>query len=210
MKTDRLIAALVADQPQRMESVGLALGLAAGVGFVVAAILFMLSLGPREDIAAAATTVRFLLKPALMLALAAATGLLALRLVQPGTPAQPLALVAVIVLLLVAVAAELALVPSSDWAARLIGTNAQICLTSIPLLSIAPLAAVLYALRRGAPTRPALTGAMAGLLAGGIGAALYATHCTDDSPLFVAVWYSLAIALVVIIGASLGKYLLRW
>jgi hypothetical protein len=210
MKTDHLIAALVTDQAQRAGPVGPALGLAAGVGFALAGILFMLALGPRDDIAAAATTMRFLFKPALMLALAVAAGMLALRLVRPGTAARPAALGAVAGVLIIAVAAELLVVPRDAWAARLIGTNAQICLTSIPLLAIAPLAAALYALRRGAPTRPALAGAAAGLLAGGIGAALYATHCTDDSPLFVATWYSLAIALVAIAGALLGTRLLRW
>ena len=32
------------------------------------------------------------------------------------------------------------------------------------------------------------------VLAGGIAATLYAAHCTDDSPLFVATWYTIAIA----------------
>ncbi|HUI21148.1 MAG TPA: NrsF family protein, partial [Methylocella sp.] len=58
--------------------------------------------------------------------------------------------------------------------------------------------------------RPALAGAAAGLLAGAIGAAFYATHCPDDSPLFVATWYTLAIAFVTAIGAIAGARLLRW
>ncbi|MGA7427255.1 MAG: NrsF family protein, partial [Rhodoplanes sp.] len=33
---------------------------------------------------------------------------------------------------------------------------------------------------------------------------------TDDSPLFVATWYSLAITLVVAVGAVLGPRVLRW
>ncbi len=53
-------------------------------------------------------------------------------------------------------------------------------------------------------------GAAAGLLAGAIGAALYATHCPDDSPLFVATWYTLAIGFVVGLGALAGSRLLRW
>jgi hypothetical protein len=50
----------------------------------------------------------------------------------------------------------------------------------------------------------------AGLLAGGMGAALYAMHCPDDSPLFVATWYGLAIAVVATLGAVLGSRVLRW
>ena len=55
-----------------------------------------------------------------------------------------------------------------------------------------------------------MAGAVAGLVAGGVGATLYAMHCTDDSPLFVALWYSLAVALVALAGAAAGRWLLRW
>ena len=54
----------------------------------------------------------------------------------------------------------------------------------------APLVGALLALRQGAPEHPAFAGAAAGLLAGAIGAACYATHCPDDSPLFVAAWWA--------------------
>ena len=66
------------------------------------------------------------------------------------------------------------------------------------------------ALRSSAPTRPALAGALTGLLAAGIAGLLYATHCPDDSPLFVAVWYSIAAAMLALAGAMLGKRLLSW
>jgi hypothetical protein len=80
----------------------------------------------------------------------------------------------------------------------------------IPLLSAAPLVAVIIALRHGAPTHPILSGAAAGLLSAGIGATLYATHCQSDSPLFVAVWYVAATLIVTLVGAILGARLLRW
>jgi len=73
--------------------------------------------------------------------------------------------------------AELLSVPAGLWSQKLIGTNALVCLKSIPFLGLAPLAAILFCLRQGAPEHPALAGAAAGLLAGAIGAALYATHC---------------------------------
>jgi hypothetical protein len=65
-------------------------------------------------------------------------------------------------------------------------------------------------LRRGAATRPMLTGAVAGLIAGGIAATFYASHCVDDSPLFVATWYVIAIAFVALVGAIAGRWVLRW
>jgi hypothetical protein len=66
------------------------------------------------------------------------------------------------------------------------------------------------ALRRGAPAKPAAAGAVAGMLAGGIAATFYAAHCTDDSPLFVATWYTIAIAGLALAGAAGARRFARW
>ena len=64
------------------------------------------------------------------------------------------------------------------------------------------------------PTRPGevavLTGFLAGLLAGGLGAAAYAADCPDDSPLFVMTWYPVGILALGALGAFAGSKLLRW
>ena len=75
----------------------------------------------------------------------------------------------------------------------MMGETSRFCFVWVTLMALPPLAGALWALRGGASTRPTLSGALAGLLAGGAGAALYAIHCTEDSPLFYAVWYGLAI-----------------
>jgi hypothetical protein len=77
-------------------------------------------------------------------------------------------------------------------------------------LSLPILAALLFGLRYGAPTRPVLAGAGAGLLSGALSASLYIAHCPDDSPLFVAAWFTLAIAISTGVGALAGRRLLRW
>jgi hypothetical protein len=92
----------------------------------------------------------------------------------------------------------------------MIGNNAMACMASIPLFALPFLAAALLALRRGAPSRPTLAGAVAGLVAAGLGATLYASHCADDSPLFVVVWYSIATAFVAAVGAAAGRLMLRY
>jgi hypothetical protein len=92
----------------------------------------------------------------------------------------------------------------------LVGTNSVDCLTYIPLIGIGPLAIFLLALRHCAPTRPAFAGTVAGLAAGGIAATLYAAQCTDDSPLFVAAWYTIAIAGLALIGAATAERFVRW
>ena len=66
-------------------------------------------------------------------------------------------------------------------------------------------------LKASATSKPvAVAGAIAGLLSAGLAATLYASHCTDDSPLFVATWYTIATALVTAIGALAGSKVLRF
>jgi len=212
MRTDDLIRVLASDQPVPTRSTAGWMMLCVPIGFAVSAVLFSVALGPRPDIATAATTTRFVLKVVEMLLLAGATAVLALRLARPAASTSGAALVVLCAasLPVLAAALELLLVPSAQWSARLVGSNSRICLTAIPLLSLPLLAAVLYVLRQGAPTAPGLAGAIAGVLAGAAAATLYALHCTDDSPLFVVTWYSLAIAGVTLLGWALGRYALRW
>jgi hypothetical protein len=47
-------------------------------------------------------------------------------------------------------------------------------------------------------------------MSAGLAATFYASHCTDDSPLFVMTWYTLATALVTTIGALAGAKYLRF
>jgi len=211
MKTDDLIELLAKDSapPRRFRAV---LAWAVAGGIVVAAALFFAAIGFRPDIAEAATSARFLFKFVVTIALALTATWAALGLGRPGgcLGRRGLALAIAPALLVGAAAAELAVVPESQWAPRLVGNNARFCLTLIPLLSIGPLACLLAALRRGAPSSPGLAGAAAGLAASGIGATFYAANCTDDSPLFVITWYPIAALIVTAAGYLIGRKLLRW
>lgn len=211
MKTADLVNSLAADAiaPVRL---GRRLGPALALGAAASLALFMAGLGPRPDFAEAARTVRFDLKFVDALALAAPSALLCWRLMRPDARPGALALllVAPFALLAGAVVAELLLVPPDLWGTRLIGTNWLHCLTLIPLLSIAPLTALILAMRAGAPLHPALTGALAGVAAAGVAAMIYASSCADDSPLFVASWYPLATLVVVAAGALAGRRFLQW
>jgi hypothetical protein len=80
-----------------------------------------------------------------------------------------------------------------------------VILTALPTL-----AATFWALRQLAPTRLTLAGGIAGLFAGAAGAFVYSFHCTEGAAPFIAIWYSLGIALTAVLGAALGKSLLRW
>lgn len=212
MQTGDLIKALSADTARPAVSFGGTWAVAIVVGIVVAAVVFFAMLGPRPDIAAAAGTLRFLFKFAVtgLLAAAALPALVALARPGPVGAGRLALLLAAPLVLLVAVATELVTVAPSEWGRRLVGGNSPQCLYLIGMIGIAPLALFVLALRRAAPGRPPLAGAVAGLAAGGIAATLYAAHCTDDSPLFVATWYATAILMLAGIGALAGKVFARW
>lgn len=212
MRTDDLIEALVADRAIDGASLRRAFLLFLVGGTAVSVTLFVLGVGFRSDIAAAVGSVHFQFKFMLMIVVAVAGAGLALRLSRPGSAAgiwwRPL--VAIIGLLAVGVGGELLEVPGAMWPTKLMGTNSWACVTTIPVLALAPMAGVLAAMKNGAPTRPRLAGMAAGLLSAGLAAALYALNCADDSPLFVAIWYPVGIGIVVAMGAFVGPLVLRW
>ncbi len=212
MKTDDLITAIAADAGAPRAPIAWLVWLGAGVGVIATAVLFSLLLPMRPDMAAALGDTHFLFKWAFSLTLLATALALVVRLARPqAVPDWQLYILLVAPLVLaVGVASELMALPSSYWMPTMIGTNPVGCMLFIPILSALPLVAMIFVLRRGAPARPALTGAVAGLVAAGIAATFYATHCQNDSPLFLAAWYVLATVIVAMVGALLGARLLRW
>jgi hypothetical protein len=214
MRTDDLINTIVADhavQP-RPRPVGYVLGMAIIGGLAISAALFSITLGPRPDILSALSTWRFDTKWADNLVLVIAATWVALRLSRPtAAPRTAMrALMVPVFLLMAAVLYELVTVSASEWPSRAIGVNGMMCFANIIFLSVFPLTTTIYALRQGAPMSPALAGAAAGLLAGALGATVFAMHCTNDSPLFVAIWYALAIGLMSMFGLLIGRHALRW
>ena len=210
MKTDDLIEALSIDATSPQPSMTRTWLGALSAGALGSALLMVFTLKLRPDFLEALRTVRFDLKFVITLWLAIPACLLARRLADPvGRNSAGLLAIAP-ALLVMAVLAELAVLPHDLWLGALVGTNTYWCLGFIPIFSLPVLAALFVALRRGAPIRARLTGLMAGLAAGGFGATVYAAHCTDDSPLFVATWYTIGIAVTAALGAALGPRLLRW
>jgi hypothetical protein len=212
VKTSELIAALAADPVPEPIRLGRRVALALVAGLAASVALYWLLLGPRPDVAAAADTMRFWLKFVDSFAFALPTVLLTLRLARPDAKPRALALwlLAPFILLAAGVVAELLVVPQSEWMSRLMGATALHCTITIPMLAAPILAALIVALRPGAPLYPGLTGAMAGAAAAGVGALVYASSCPGDSPLFVATWYPLATLICVAVGALAGRRFLAW
>jgi hypothetical protein len=211
MKTDDLIASLAADQSWRPQPVWLWLlaGLVATLPVSVA--VFMMTLGVRPDIGVAMYHGFFDFKFVVTLALASCTAVLVIHMSRPEASLKGwIWLLAIPAGLLgIAIAVDLTIEQRSTWAQRMVGTNAMVCFASIPLISAPLLAGALVTLRHGATTQPGVAGALAGLLSAGVGATLYASHCADDSPLFVATWYTLAALLVAGAGALIGSRVLK-
>jgi hypothetical protein len=212
MDTDRFIRTLAADNDVHERRVGNVLLVAILLAVPVSVALFLAGLGMRPDVMTAMGNPFFDLKFVVTLALAGSAIAISLHLSRPEASVGRWAwLLAIPVGLLgIGMMGDMMMPQRASWSTRLVGSNSRICLTAIPLLSLPLLAAALVALRRGAPSHPAVAGAFAGLLAAGLAATLYASHCTDDSPLFVATWYTIAIAFVAGIGALAGSRVLRF
>ncbi len=211
MKTDDLIRTLAEDNDWRATATGAALLIALVAAAPISLAIFLMALGVRPDFTFATHNPFFDLKFAVTLALAISAILVVMPLSRPGTALGGRAwLFLVPVALLVAgIAFDLTMPQSTSWSERLVGTNSRVCMTAIPAMALPLLVAALIGLRQGAATRPALSGAVAGLMSGGLAATVYAAHCTDDSPLFVATWYSIGIAGLTAVGAAAGSRVLR-
>lgn len=210
MKTHNLIATLATDT-HRQAGVGQRLWRAGPAGFGAAMLAIVLLWGLRADLGAAlASTV--VLKTLAPLVLAGAAAVLALSMARPAVPvywrAMGLAVVAGLILLVLV--AGLPRAGGAGAGAVLLVPQLWVCLLSVPLLSLPFLVAALWSLAAGAVLRPALTGAVAGLAAGGAGAAVYSLYCDQDAALFVLPAYGAAILGMAALGAVAGARALRW
>ncbi|WP_315741478.1 MULTISPECIES: DUF1109 domain-containing protein [unclassified Bradyrhizobium] len=212
METDQLIRTLAADNAQRALPVGIVLALALLAATPLSTAMFLLGLGIRPDIMVAVRNPFFDLKFAVTLALAIPATIISLHLSRPEASLHGWGwlLLAPVLVLAGAIVSEMMLPQRLPMLTRLVGHNWLLCMSAVPVLSLPLLAAALFGLRRGAPSRPAVAGAVAGLLSAGFAATLYAAHCTDDSPLFVATWYTIAVAFVAGLGALIGRKVLRY
>jgi len=213
MRTEDLIAGLAAaPEPVRPGRLGRAAALALALGFVAACAIYAALLGPRPDLAQALRVPLTLSKTLIPAALGVLGLVLALAAARPAGVSRPARLLLALVLAAAAglLAWNLLTLPAASRMPVFLGHSIHVCLPVIMLMA-APMAALLLrALRDGAAEHPARCGALAGLAAAGLAAALYSTFCTEDQPLFFVTWYGLAMALVTLAGAAAGSRLLRW
>jgi hypothetical protein len=210
--TDDLIDRLANDlRPARRGAVTIPIVAAIVVGIALAG-LGLAWIGMRPDMPDAMMTPIFWVKFAYP-ALIAVGGFIALeRLVRPGgSGRRGLFLVAAIFALSgILGIIQLAMSPPEMAQVLVMGGSALVCPFLIAGLSAPVFVATILAARRLAPTNLPLAGLAAGLLAGGVGAWVYSFHCGESGLPFLAIWYTLGIAIVTAVGALAGRWFLRW
>lgn len=213
MKTDDLISLLATgNTPVRQHATTQALLLAICAGGALSLLTLAGRMGLPANLLSSMQLPALWIKLLPLVALAVAGFVLTHRLARPGArigaagwgialPLLAIWLLALVTLMQAAPEERLPLLLGRTW---------RVCILNILTFSAPVLAAAFMALRSLAPTRPALAGAAAGMLAGGVGASIYALRCPELAPAFVAVWYIAGIAATALLGAALGPRLLRW
>lgn len=214
MKTDDFVNLLANGiEPVKSGATARRHALALGWGGLGAMLLMATLLGVRADLAAAVRLPMFWVKLLFPICIALAALFAAMRLARPGVALgrAPVALLVAPVIGIWAMAAyALVSVSPEQRLTLLLGRTWTVCPLLIVMLSLPTFAGAFWAMKGLAPTRPALAGAAAGLLAGAVATAVYALHCPEMTSPFLATWYLLGMALPTAAGALLGTRLLRW
>jgi hypothetical protein len=209
MKTDELIGLLAATAgPTPRAPVARRVVPAAALGLAAAVALALAAIGLEP----AAQGVPLLLKLSYTATLVFAAAWLVARHARPAMPvAAPLRVLVLVIATMAALGAlSLWQAAPGERVATLFGRYWLQCPWTVLALSLPALAAMLWALRGLAPTRPQPAGLAAGLLAGALAAFGYSLACPEASAAFVAAWYTLGILLAGGLGALLGPWALRW
>jgi len=210
MQTDDLIALLATDtRPGRAVWPGALF--AALCPILVTGSVFLMVLGVRPDLTSAITSPVTVWKWLLPFVLALSGMSLALALSRPESrPRKTWVVIAVVATLAAGLFATSALMqPSAQWIAAIEGKTLVLCVTSITGIGLSGLLGGLVILRRGATTRPGLSGFALGLGSGAAATLLYAMHCGSNEPMFFVTWYGSSILAVGLIGAISGRKVLR-
>lgn len=213
MKTDDLMNLLATNAtPVPRHAGAQRFALALGIGLVLALAWVHVKYGLRADLGDVWSTPAFGLKLAMPLAVALSALVVVFRLAHPGARVRgwawglwlPVAVLWAWSLLVLSQAAP------GTRAALVLGETWRYCVFNVMVTALPLGAGLFWALRGLAPTRPMLTGAAAGWMAGALGAAVYALHCPEMQAPFLAVWYVLGMGACALLGALAGRRWLHW
>ncbi len=213
MKTAQLIELLASDADPiapRIWRVRYAIALAAGLAGAM--LLMVILLGVRPDLAEVVRIPAFWVKFAFPGALAACALVAASRLSRPGVPLGRVLIVLCAPLLAIWLLGAIELTGATPEQRQVLfwGNTWATCPLYVALLSVPAFIALLWVMKTLAPTRLALAGAAAGLLAGTVGAMAYALYCPESGASFLGFWYVLGMLIPTTLGAIIGPRILRW
>lgn len=210
MKLDDLLRTLAEDEQRPVLRFRAQLAAALTCATLAACCVLVLTAGVRPDFPGALLSWQVQVKFGFVMTLVLTAYYACLCSAQPNGQGSFRPLLLAPGLLLAAVAVELITTSPGDWRSAGLGSHPGLCVAMVPLLSALPFVAAMATLRRSAPVSSTRAGAMAGLVCGALGAFVYMLRCTDDAPLFVALWYAAGIAIVTLLGLLIGRTVLRW
>lgn len=213
MTTDQLIDLLVADlKPVDHQRTARALGAGLLVGSAAAFAAMLLILGPDPRLLSGQNLDLLSVKLLFTLSVVATGAALLPHLARPAPKQRGFLMLVSLPFLVILVLAIIALTTSQwpTWGVIIVGKDWLTCLIAIPLFAIVPFSAIVLAMRMGAPTDQECAGAVAALVASGLGAAACGLACPDNSIPSIALSYGLTIGICAAFGAGLGPRLLRW
>jgi hypothetical protein len=213
MKTDELIDMLGTNiEPVKGGRLRNTLLMALAMGAVAALCLMLATFGAPAEAFGREYFGLTMLALTFTLGLIVAGASFLIRAARPGKPGRrPLVVIGLLFLAILSAAiVALVLAHPATWGGMVFGPQWAACLICIPLFAIAPFASLIWALRKEAPTNLMWTGAVTGLVAGALGAAVFTLHHPGGSIPFIVLWYGGPIVLCALVGALLGPRLLRW
>jgi len=168
--------------------------------------------GVQPDLVSIAHGGPLAMKACYTLSLAAIAGSTLMPMLRPGNlvPDRGTLFALPVLLLAGLVVLQTATTSDADPVSLWLGSSWQRCPLRIAILSAPIFAGACWAIRREAPLRLGPTGALAGLVSGGIAATMDAFACKETGAGFVLVWYTLGIAISAGVGAIIGPRVLRW
>jgi hypothetical protein len=168
--------------------------------------------GVQPDLISVARGGPLAMKACYTLSLAAIAGSMLMPMLRPGEllPDSGRRFLFPVLLLVGLAVLQTATTSDADPVSLWLGSSWQRCPLGIAILSVPIFAGACWAIRRQAPLRLRATGALAGLVSGGLAATVYAFACKENGAGFVLVWCTLGIAISTAVGAMIGRRVLRW
>ena len=213
MRTDQLISLLATGAgPVEPHAIYRRIFSALFMGFIGSVVLMIFTVGLLPEFTRAITAPKLVTKLAFTSSMVVISLVLVAQLASPGKSFRTfLYILGVPIICMWALGiTNLLSVESSHRLGLVLGDTWSVCSALIAMLSLPMFIALLAAMRDLAPTRLTLSGAVSGLCAGATGALVYSLHCPEVEAPFIGVWYVLGMLIPSVIGAALGRTLLRW